>query len=133
MKAVILTLCVLASACGGGSSSPTAPSATPQPYNQTVTGTVSSLGIVQHPLSIPRSGNMTLTLSWGTTADLDLYLTNSSCNAYPPDSCQILAASDGVAATERITRTVTSGESFKIWVDSFSFSPQNYTIAISIQ
>jgi hypothetical protein len=76
---------------------------------------------------------MTLTLSWNTSADLDLYLTSSSCNAYPPDFCQVLAASDGLTTTERITRTVAAGDSFKAWVDSFAFSPQSYTLTISVQ
>lgn len=120
-------------ACGCGKSSPSAP-APPEPFNQTLTGTVSSFGFTQHPLSAARAGNMTLTLTWQTTADLDLYLTSSTCNQYPNGSCQILAASDrAVGSSEVITRTVTSGESFKFWIDNFSFNPQNYSVQIQIQ
>ena len=124
-----ITAMVLAAACGGGST-PTAP--TPQPFNQTIGGSVVGLGYVQHSLNVPRSGNMTVTLSWNTTADLDLYLTTASCNTYPPGSCSLLATSDNGTTTERITRTVTAGEAFKLWVDSFSASSQNYTIVTTI-
>jgi len=134
MRSLILVAALAATlACGTNKDSPTSPTSTPAPSTQTVTGTVSSLGIVQHPVTIARSGNMTLALTWGTSADLDLYLTNTTCNTYPPSSCQILAASDGLAATERITRSVTAGETFKAWVDNFSATPQNYSLTITIQ
>jgi hypothetical protein len=38
-----------------------------------------------------------------------------------------------VTTTERIVRTVASGENFKVWVDNFASSPQSYSIAITIQ
>ena len=130
---LLVALVTISVNCGAGgeSSSPTSP--TPQAYTQTVTGTVSSLGVTEHALSIPRTGNMTLLLSWGTGADLDLYLTNSTCASYPPTNCGILASSDGLTATERIVRSVTANESFKVWVDNFTSSPQSYSISITIQ
>lgn len=80
---------------------------------------------------------MSVTLSWSTSADLDLYMTSSICNSYPPNGgsgCMILAASDNAfGTTERVTRTVASGESFKIWVDNFASTSQNYTLTTSIQ
>jgi hypothetical protein len=117
--------------CGGGGGSPTAPA----PFNQTVAGTVSSFGYTQHPLSAPREGTMTLTLSWQGSADLDLYLTSSSCvDIYPEGRCPLLAVSDRASGnTEVITRTVARNETFKIWVDNFSFSPQSYSISTQIQ
>jgi hypothetical protein len=125
---------VSATACGGGgdNGNPAAPSQ--QPFNQTITGTVSSFGTTQHLVNVPRGGNMRLSVSWVDGGDLDLYLTGTGCNAYPPTSCQILAASDGLSNPEVITRTVSSGEQFKAWVDSFVLSSaRNYTLTINIQ
>ena len=132
-KALCVLVCVLAAACGGGDS-PTAPTP-PQPFNQTVTGTLNSFGYGHHPLTVPRAGNMTLNLSWPSSADLDLYLTTSACQEiYPMGNCQFLAVSDRAGAgAESITRTVAAGETFKIWVDNFAFNPQNYTLTINIQ
>jgi hypothetical protein len=122
----------LEAACGGGEGGPSAP--TPQAFNQTITGTVSSFGFTEHLVNIPRNGNMRLSLSWSDGGDLDLYLTGSGCNSYPPLNCQVLAASDGLSHPEVITRTVSSGEQFKAWVDSFVLNnPRNYTLTISIQ
>lgn len=129
--ALLVMVGLLTTACGGGSkNSPTAP--TLQPYNQSVSGTVQAFGYVQHSIGIPRSGTMTLTLSWNTAADLDLYLATAACNTYPPGLC-LLATSDNGTRTERISRAVTVGETFKAWVDSFSASAQNYTLSTSIQ
>lgn len=129
-----LALCAsMAAACGGSDAGgPAAP--TPQPFNQTITGTVSSFGFTQHLVNIPRAGNMRLSLSWSDGGDLDLYLTGTACNSYPPTNCQILAASDGLSNPEVITRTVSAGEQFKAWVDSFVLaSARNYTLTIGIQ
>jgi hypothetical protein len=132
LSAVVAVVALLGSVRCGGGGSPSAPA--PQPFNQTVTGTVGTLGITQHPLTTPRAGNMTVTLTWQTTADLDLYLTNGTCNQYPPDSCQILAQSDRfTGSSETITRTVAAGEVFKLWIDNFALAPQNYTLHTLIQ
>lgn len=123
---------VTATACGGGSSS-TAP--TPQPYTQTVTGTVATFDINSHALTIPRSGNMVLTLTWSDPVDLDLYLTSSACTGYPPSSCSIIVQSNSAAGvfTETVQRAVVSGETYKAWVDNFSHTrTANYTISIRI-
>jgi hypothetical protein len=134
-----LGLCLLAAvsvaACGGGDNgNPAAPSA-PQPFNQTVTGTVSSFGTTQHTVSIPRSGQMRLTLTWVGGGDLDLYLTNTACNSYPPTDCTMLASSDSATgASETILRPVNQGETYKAWVDSFIVSEaRNYSMTITIQ
>lgn len=122
---------------GGGGGSPTSPTPVAQPFNQTQTGTVSAFGTVRHPLAIPRSGNMTLRLTWSDAAvDLDLYLSQAGCmQLYPLNNCGILAASDGSAGTqETILRTVSVGESFQIWIDNIHLTrPQNYTLTINIQ
>lgn len=129
LKRVLVAVCLLALACGG-SKSPTAPS----PFSQTVTGTVSVFGTAQHTLSIPRAGNMTITLSWSGNVDLDLYLSNPSCTAlYPLSSCGILVAADGFVNPEKISRTVSSGESFKIWIDNNSQTQSmTYTLTTTI-
>lgn len=131
-----VVVCVLAVGCGGGS--PTSPTPTaPVPFNQSSSATVSTFGTTYAPLNMPRGGTMTLTLSWGTNADLDLYLTPASCqggNVYPLRDCQILAKSDRASgSSETITRSVNQGESYAVWVDNFAGSPQNYTLTLNIQ
>jgi hypothetical protein len=133
MRRGVIGFCLLFLVSCGGGSSPT--SSTPQPFHQTMTGTVGVFDIVQHQLNIPRQGNMTVSLTWNQNADLDMYLTSSTCNSYPPSSCSMLATSNNLgAARETITRTVQSGETYKLWVDNFSHSlTANYTIDLTIQ
>jgi hypothetical protein len=126
----LAALLASASACGSSTTSPSA-------YNQTVTGSVDVFGTNRHSLSTPRSGTMTLTLSWqDALVDLDLYLANTSCTVlYPKSSCSIVQSSSMSGGTsERISRTVSSGESYNIFVDNLSVSrTQTYTLTINIQ
>ena len=107
-----------------------------EPYTQTITGTVSAFGTTGHPLTIPRSGNMVLRLTWtAADVDLDLYLAPNTCTAlYPMTACGVLATSDAPTGTlETITRTVTNNERLSIWVDNLHLTlPQNYTLSITI-
>lgn len=123
-----LAVALFSVGCGGGS--PTSP--TPRSFTQTITGTVSSFGTTSHNVSVGRNGNARWSVTWTGGGDLDLYLTATGCNGYPPTDCQILAAADGFANPEVITRTVTSGEQFKLWVDSFEANARNYTITYTI-
>ena len=124
---------VAAPACGGGNS-PTAPTG-PQPFNQTIAGNVAVFGTTVHSFSAPRSGTMTLRLSWSSAVDLDLFISPPTCNSlYPKAQCGLLAAANGVVNPEVITRSVASGEQFKFWVDNLSATQSaNYTLAIDIQ
>ena len=132
---ICLLLLAVSVACGGGSN-PASPSSS-QPYNQTMTGTVSNFGTTVHPVQIPRSGNMTLTLTWQDAAiDLDLYLAPSSCaNLYPRINCSILAASNnGSGTSETIARTVSLGETFNLFVDNLHLTRSStYTLTVRIQ
>jgi hypothetical protein len=127
--AIVAAALLSVMACGKGS--PTAPA----PFNQTVNGTVSSVGYTQHAMNVSRAGTLTLSLTWQGTADLDLYLTSTGCaDLYPSAGCPRLALSDNASgSTETITRTVASGENFKVWVDNLTFSPQNYTLTVNIK
>lgn len=130
---LILLAALLASACGGGGGSPTSPSA--QPFNQTIAGTVGVFGTQLHALTASRSGVLTARLSWTASADLDLYLASSACSQlYPMSACAILARADGSVNPETVTRTVTNGESLKIFVDNLSLSQSaSYTLTLNIQ
>lgn len=133
MRRWIILIAVLATACGGsGNGSPSSP--TPQPFNQTITGTVSVFGTTFHPISTPRAGSMRVTLSWSSGVDLDLYLTNPTCEPTNLASCQLLAAADGFVNPETITRTVSTNESFRVFVDNNSTTQSaNYTLTIRIE
>lgn len=129
----ILLACLLLAGCGdkGGSTGPN------EPFQQTISGSVTAFGTTQHSFTASRSGTMRLVLTWANAAiDLDLYLTAGSCNAsYPLGSCSMLGISDGVVGTtETIERQVGSGEQFKIWVDNFHTTlGSNYSVQVTIQ
>src|SRR4051812_1613317 len=92
--AAFVVVAIVASSCGGNS--PTSPTATNQPYTQTITGTVTNFGVTYHSLTIPRAGNLTLQLTWpDQTIDLDLYLTASGCTQiYGTTGCTPLVGSN---------------------------------------
>lgn len=131
--AVCLAAAVLAG-CGDDSDSPLSPDGT---FSQTVSGSVAVFSEARHPLPVTVSGDLTLRLTWSDpTVDLDLYLTASTCtqNLYPLESCGvILAAIASTGTSEVITRPVSSGEQFQVWVDNLSATTaMNYTLSIDI-
>lgn len=133
MRRLVLLLILLAGTSACGKDSPTSPSS--RPYNETMTGTVSAFGSTRHSLSVPRTGQLTLRLSWSDAVDLDLYLASSACTTlYPRASCGVVAQSDGVGTnTETIARTVTAGEQYSVWIDNLSVSrAATYTVTLSI-
>ena len=80
-------------------------------------------------------GTLSVTLRWGDSeVDLDLYLTASTCNGYPPTDCTILARSDRTqTSNECLTRAVRRGESLRVWVDNFDRTrSQGYTIELAL-
>ncbi len=133
MRRLVCLLMLLAAASACGKDSPTSPSG--RPYSETMTGTVSAFGSTRHSLSVPRTGQLTLRLTWSDAVDLDLYLASSACNSlYPRASCGVVAQSDGVGTnSETIARTVTAGEQFSLWIDNLSLSrAATYTVTLSI-
>lgn len=131
MRKVFLSFALVClSACGGSPSSPSQ-----QPFTQHIAATVDVFGTTEHSLSIPRSGTMTIMLRWSNATDLDLYLTNSGCQVTTPEACTIFASATGTTGTqESITRTVTTGETYKLFVDNNSVSlSSNYTLDVTIQ
>lgn len=126
----LVSIVVLVALAGCGGHSPTSPS----DFNQTVTGTVGTFDWTVHPVTVPRSGNMTAVLTWSGSADLDFYLTDTSCAAYPPLHCTMLAESNNITGNrETITRTVSSGDTYKLWVDNFSTTQSvNYSISMNV-
>ena len=136
MRAALVLLALLASACGGDGKNPLAPGPVqPQPYTQTLSGTVSIFGTTRHSLNIPRSGNMRVSLSWTGGPDLDLYLTNSGCQAlYPLSACGVILASDSAVGTqETVAQSVTGGQAFALFIDNLSTTRATpYTLDIRI-
>lgn len=133
MRRLIVLVIFLAGASACGKDSPTSPSS--RPYSETLTGTVSAFGSTRNALSVPRSGQLTLRLTWSDAVDLDLYLASSACTTlYPRASCGVVAQSDGVGTnSETIARTVTSGQQYSVWIDNLSFSrAATYTVTLSI-
>ena len=138
--AAALLAIALGAGCGGNGGNGPGPS--PNPPNppsggssQTLTGNVSSFGYNEHPLNISQTGNLTVMLTWSGSNDLDLYLTAGNCpDIYGPNACTRLVVSELVVGNaETITRSVQSGEQFKIWVDNFGSNAQAYTVQVEIR
>ena len=133
MKRLIASLALLAlTGCGG--KSPTSPSV--QPYHQTVSGSVDVDGITFHPVGpLPRSGSMTVTLTWSGGSDLDLYLTNADCSAANVDACTVYASSTStVSGRESVTRQVNQGDTYRAFVLNYDVSRSvSYQLTLDIQ
>ena len=108
-----------------------------QTFSETINGSVPVFSESRHALPVTVTGDLTLRLTWSDPAvDLDLYLTQSSCtqSLYPLNDCGVVLAS--IASTgnaETITRPVSNGEQFQVWVDNLSSTQViNYTLRIDI-
>ena len=127
---IVATLALTMASC---SSSPTAPSA----FTSTLTGTIAIFGTDLRTLSIPQSGTLTLTLTWAdSTVDLDLYLAPSTCTNLFSATCGVLVSSvlPVGTTTETVSRAVTSGQTFSVFVDSLSLTKtQAWSVAVKIQ
>jgi hypothetical protein len=121
-----LTLLLIISACGG-SSSPSSPS--PVPVVRNIEGAVTVFGSTYHPLTITNGGSVTVSLNWGSSVDLDLYISQSGCTAlYPKANCAIINQSNGLNKPETVTAQLGPG-SYKVWVDNMSLSSgTSYTL-----
>ena len=119
---------------GCGKSNPAGPSESPS--QDTLTGNVVAYGFSQHAYTTPRAGQLRAVLSWPNGAiDLDLYLTDATCDAYPPLHCSSLAnAATPSGISETMTFKVTAGQPVKLWIDNFHLTlPSDYTIQLTIQ
>jgi hypothetical protein len=126
----IVPVLLLCAACGSDAAGPE------EPFEQTITGQVAAFATTSHTVTAPRGGTFRAVLTWQNAAvDLDLYLTDATCNEYPKGSCTIIAESDAISGTtETVQHTVTSGQQMKLWVDSFSTSlSASYSVAVSIR
>jgi hypothetical protein len=82
---------------------------------------------------------MSLSLTWADpTIDLNLYLASPTCTQqlYPLANCGIILVSNSAvgAVREAIARSVTSGETYSIWVENLSAAKAaTYTLDLTIQ
>jgi len=116
------TVVLAAAACGGGSpTAPGPPAGGGTPATSTFAGTVAAYAITSHPHTVTRAGTLTVTLTWTAQADLDLYVTTSTCTGYPPDACVILARSTAsTGQREEVVLPVAANAALTLWVDNFS-------------
>lgn len=129
---LVLVCAVAPGACVTKSSTEPDP---PEPsgYSNTVTGTVEAFQWTHHELSVPRSGSLRVELTWADGGDLDLHLTLNTCTGPLDLTCEPLESSFQGDTSEVITRTVSTGEQFRLWVDSYvTTGPRNYTLKITI-
>lgn len=142
MRAALACAAVVAAACGGGGSGPPTGPTPPVDTTQTqnFSGTVGAYGLTSHVLTAAtRAGTLTATLTWTLGADLDLYVTATTCTGggYPPDTCVLLARATSSSTTtlrEEVTLTVAAGTALVVWVDNFH--PQTavpYSLAVVVR
>ena len=117
---------VFAQIRGGG----VEPACGPGDYADTVDG--DSIDMWELSTSGAGTGGLWMYLVWADpSADLDLYVTDSSCNGYPPLECTILAASVRETGTsERLSVGVRAGASYRVWVDNWATTAQPYWLTI---
>ena len=131
---VILTVLTVTLGYACGSSNPAGPSSMNQTISDSVSGWTGGGNnpYKTHTISITKTGTMTATLSWGdTSVDLDIHMTDSSCSDWW--TCTVLERSVDVAGTsERVSHPVTSGQTYKLFVDNYSTRSQSYTITINV-
>jgi hypothetical protein len=89
---------------------------------------------VFHDFVAPRDGTATLTLTWANGAvDLDLSLTNAGCGyAYAKDCTLFVTTNNTTGTSEKVSREMRAGESYRIWVANFGTVDQPYRIDLSI-
>lgn len=118
-RILVASVALVAAACGGAS--PTAPGPpSGGSSTSTFTGSVAAFAITSHAHTAAQAGTLTVTLAWTAQADLDLYVTTSTCTGYPPDACAILArATSSSGQREEVTLTVAANAALKLWVDNF--------------
>ena len=92
------------------------------------TDTVRPNGAVAFDVLVTQTGAYQGLLVWNDPAiDLDFYLTSAGC-PYPPVGC-LLAISDAQGTTsETVSRSVTAGQAYRLWVDNFSPRATSFTI-----
>jgi hypothetical protein len=103
-------------------------------FNETTTGTVASLDVDGYDFTAPRSGLLTVTLTWSGGNDLDLYLTDDSCLDPYDESCDYLDESDAFTGnSETVSYSVDEGDDLRVWVDNFDEGSVNYTLKVNIR
>ena len=125
-------LCLATAGCGGAPTAPGPPAGGGTPSTSTVTGSVAAYAITSHPHTVTQAGTLTVTLTWAAQADLDLYVTTSTCTGYPPDACVILArGTTSSGQREEVSLSVAANTALTLWVDSFSpTTPASYTLVV---
>lgn len=132
---VWLGLALFITDCGSRNTRLGTTNPTRQPVNQTVSGEVAAYRTIRHSLAVPRTGTMTLRLTWNTPAvDLELHLANASClTLYPMKSCGITVSSTSAIGAEQISRFVHAGEKYSVFVDNLDpRRPQRYSLSLLI-
>jgi hypothetical protein len=82
--------------------------------------------LLRQPL---RSGSYQVNLVWDDpTINLDMYLTTPGCTTYPPTACQLGSSLSIATNMEQITRDVTAGQSYELWIANLSDRTTSFTI-----
>lgn len=121
----------LLASCGGGGSNPNNPNpnptATPTPVGSpTHTVLLSAVPFVLNPATAmfrnvdnPPVGQLDVTVNWGGSGDLNLYVTPNSCANFQDvlgGRCATLAKSDGTAKPETVRFNTTANQTYTVWV-----------------
>ncbi len=133
--AVLVSLALGLSACGGGGSSPTGSSGpTRQSLGTRTWAAAPGDGLIVD-VTIGQTGTLDATAQWtNATNDVDVFLTSSSCSAqaFVANLCNILAKADSATnKPERMTASVISGN-YKVWVYNLGPGTESGTVDMGL-
>ena len=132
------TLTVLA--LGGCSrSSLLAPDAVAAVQQALLDGQIAVGGDAFRDLAIQRTGQLSATLRWTASNDLDIVVTDASCGTRDFYGCTILGSATtrtprGGSAIEQVTAAVRAGQTVRFWIDNLDDAAgATYTLDVVVR
>lgn len=126
-QGLLAMLAVLAAACGGGGGTTTPSSPNPQPSTSTgvrtplLTGstfTVRAGGSSFTNIDFPPVGTVDVTVNWGGSNRIEVYITDASCPGFQnvtSGSCAVIARAEGTAKPKSLTFPSQTGRIYTVW------------------
>jgi hypothetical protein len=97
------------------------------------TETIDANQAARIPLQALRTGNYQASLVWDDPSiNLDLYLASPGCTSFPPTGCQLAASTQTGTASEVLTRAITAGQLYELWVVNLGTRTTSFTIFSTI-
>ena len=83
-------------------------------------------------ITLTQNGTYVGRLVWDDPSiDLDLYLTTAGC-PYPPVGCTLAISDTSGTTVEQVSRPVSAGERYRLWVDNFTNRATAFTLVNTV-